>query len=276
MHRCHGRVLNTDNICVSGESIDHGSSRFNPIFDPAFVAIPTIDRRGRYAAGQQATAVLFGLEKLADCFDAMHLESKQPTRPAAPTRHAELLSTAFSAHYEIMRRVAVVSRLGFARSLWTAERLEAFGGQTSVDALAASTWSLLRRSAVGLHQFYSELGAGLCEAWASDPNTILASSELATAFMLCQQQKEEFTTLYSRWLAVARDLEGNDWLEGIRGTILRQTVPVDMAEAPCQVWQAIEQRDDWQPLREFVANIAEPNAKINKDSRHPCTDGSSF
>src|SRR5689334_25442993 len=48
----HG-VMNTDNMTISGESIDYGPCAFMDVFDPATV-FSSIDEQGRYAYRNQA------------------------------------------------------------------------------------------------------------------------------------------------------------------------------------------------------------------------------
>ena len=48
----HG-VMNTDNMTLSGETIDYGPCAFMEAYDPAAV-FSSIDHHGRYAYGQQA------------------------------------------------------------------------------------------------------------------------------------------------------------------------------------------------------------------------------
>ena len=47
----HG-VMNTDNVTISGETIDYGPCAFMDEYDPATV-FSSIDRNGRYAYGNQ-------------------------------------------------------------------------------------------------------------------------------------------------------------------------------------------------------------------------------
>ena len=47
----HG-VMNTDNMAISGETIDYGPCAFMDAYDPATV-FSSIDRQGRYAYGNQ-------------------------------------------------------------------------------------------------------------------------------------------------------------------------------------------------------------------------------
>ena len=63
----HG-VMNTDNMTISGETIDYGPCAFMEAYDPAAV-FSSIDRRGRYAFGNQP--------------DIAALEPRTPGRSAA-------------------------------------------------------------------------------------------------------------------------------------------------------------------------------------------------
>ena len=60
----HG-VMNTDNVAVSGETIDFGPCAFMEAFDPATV-FSSIDRDGRYAYGNQPTIGAWNLTRLAE------------------------------------------------------------------------------------------------------------------------------------------------------------------------------------------------------------------
>ena len=59
----HG-VMNTDNMLVSGETIDYGPCAFMDVYDPATV-FSSIDRRGRYAYGNQPSIAGWNLAQLA-------------------------------------------------------------------------------------------------------------------------------------------------------------------------------------------------------------------
>jgi uncharacterized protein YdiU (UPF0061 family) len=60
----HG-VMNTDNMTISGESIDYGPCAFMNNFDPAKV-YSSIDRDGRYAFGNQPNIALWNLTRFAE------------------------------------------------------------------------------------------------------------------------------------------------------------------------------------------------------------------
>ena len=60
----HG-VMNTDNMAVSGETIDYGPCAFMETFDPATV-FSSIDHGGRYAYGNQPLVAQWNLARLAE------------------------------------------------------------------------------------------------------------------------------------------------------------------------------------------------------------------
>ena len=60
----HG-VMNTDNMAVSGETIDYGPCAFLDAYDPATV-FSSIDEMGRYAYGNQAPIAQWNLARLAE------------------------------------------------------------------------------------------------------------------------------------------------------------------------------------------------------------------
>lgn len=60
----HG-VLNTDNVTISGQTIDYGPCAFMDTFDPATV-FSSIDTAGRYAYGNQPSITQWNLARLAE------------------------------------------------------------------------------------------------------------------------------------------------------------------------------------------------------------------
>ena len=60
----HG-VMNTDNVTISGETIDYGPCAFMDRFDPATV-FSSIDHGGRYAYGNQPMIMQWNLARLAE------------------------------------------------------------------------------------------------------------------------------------------------------------------------------------------------------------------
>jgi uncharacterized protein YdiU (UPF0061 family) len=60
----HG-VMNTDNMAISGETIDYGPCAFMDVYDPATV-FSSIDRQGRYAYGNQPYIAGWNLARFAE------------------------------------------------------------------------------------------------------------------------------------------------------------------------------------------------------------------
>lgn len=60
----HG-VMNTDNMAISGETIDYGPCAFMDVYNPATV-FSFIDKRGRYAYTNQPTMALWNLTRFAE------------------------------------------------------------------------------------------------------------------------------------------------------------------------------------------------------------------
>ncbi|GIO44174.1 protein adenylyltransferase SelO [Paenibacillus apis] len=60
----HG-VMNTDNMTISGETIDYGPCAFMDTYDPATV-FSSIDSQGRYAYGNQPAIAVWNLARLAE------------------------------------------------------------------------------------------------------------------------------------------------------------------------------------------------------------------
>ncbi len=72
----HG-VMNTDNMTISGETIDYGPCAFMEAFDPATV-YSSIDQGGRYAYGNQPIIAEWNLARLAEALlPLLHDEEEQ-------------------------------------------------------------------------------------------------------------------------------------------------------------------------------------------------------
>ncbi len=95
----HG-VLNTDNICITGESFDYGPYRFLPHYDPGFTAA-YFDETGLYAYGRQPATLQWNLARLAECL-----------LPFADRDALTEALGAFSDQFEAALRDAMVRRLG--------------------------------------------------------------------------------------------------------------------------------------------------------------------
>jgi protein adenylyltransferase len=103
----HG-VMNTDNMAVSGETIDFGPCAFIDAYDPAAV-FSSIDQRGRYAYGNQPFAGAWNLARLA--------ETLLPLIDPKPERAVELAGeavTEFSARFADAHLAGLRAKLGLS------------------------------------------------------------------------------------------------------------------------------------------------------------------
>jgi serine/tyrosine/threonine adenylyltransferase len=103
----HG-VMNTDNMALSGETIDYGPCAFMDGYDPATV-FSSIDRRGRYAFANQAGIAQWNLARFAETL----LPLLDPEPEAALTM-AEAAIHGFPAMFGRYWRAAMGAKLGFA------------------------------------------------------------------------------------------------------------------------------------------------------------------
>ena len=87
----HG-VMNTDNMAISGETIDYGPCAFMDIYDPKTV-FSSIDKHGRYAYGNQPNIAGWNLARFAESLlPLIHEEQEQAIKLAedAMTNYSEL------------------------------------------------------------------------------------------------------------------------------------------------------------------------------------------
>ena len=89
----HG-VMNTDNVAISGETIDYGPCAFMDAYDPATV-FSSIDEGGRYAYGRQPQVAAWNLARLAEA-----LLPLLDADPAAAMESAKEAIAGFAARFE--------------------------------------------------------------------------------------------------------------------------------------------------------------------------------
>lgn len=88
----HG-VMNTDNMAISGETIDYGPCAFMNSYDPATV-FSSIDRQGRYAYGNQPYIASWNLARFAEALLPLLDEDQEKAIKKAEAEIAE-----FSKYY---------------------------------------------------------------------------------------------------------------------------------------------------------------------------------
>ncbi len=103
----HG-VMNTDNVTISGETIDYGPCAFMDRFDPATV-FSSIDHGGRYAYGNQPMIMQWNLARLAEAM----LPLLGPDTDAAIANATGVLES-FPGHFTRRFDAGMRAKLGLA------------------------------------------------------------------------------------------------------------------------------------------------------------------
>ena len=138
----HG-VMNTDNMTISGETIDYGPCAFMDAFDPATV-FSSIDHGGRYAFGNQPLVAQWNLARLAESLLVL-LDAEPETAVALATGVLE----SFPDRYERHWRRGMRAKLGLDG--------EGAGDDTLVDDLL----SLMQLDRVDFTSAFRALSASL-------------------------------------------------------------------------------------------------------------------
>ena len=93
----HG-VMNTDNMTISGETIDYGPCAFIEAYNPATV-FSSIDHGGRYAYGQQPAIARWNLARLAEALLPLMADGKDESAVQQAILQVTAVIDAFPARY---------------------------------------------------------------------------------------------------------------------------------------------------------------------------------
>ena len=108
----HG-VMNTDNMTLSGETIDYGPCAFMDHYNPATV-FSSIDEQGRYAYANQPPIANWNLARLAEALLPLLAAEQNDDQELAVQRAMEILE-AFQARYEHYWLRGMRFKLGLTR-----------------------------------------------------------------------------------------------------------------------------------------------------------------
>lgn len=112
----HG-VMNTDNMLISGETIDYGPCAFMEDYDPA-LCLSSIDHGGRYAFHNQPAIAQWNLTRFAECLLPLLAEQE-----AEAITLATQALTDFAGVYETAYREGLHRKLGLQARSDRSERL---------------------------------------------------------------------------------------------------------------------------------------------------------
>ena len=106
----HG-VMNTDNMSISGETIDYGPCAFMEAYEPDKV-FSSIDRNGRYAYGNQPNAAHWNLTRLAEALLVVLEEEEEEGSAEAAVASAQEALAGFGPQYGAARDTGFRRKLG--------------------------------------------------------------------------------------------------------------------------------------------------------------------
>jgi uncharacterized protein YdiU (UPF0061 family) len=222
----HG-VMNTDNMAVSGETIDFGPCAFMDAYDPAAV-FSSIDRQGRYAYGNQPHAAVWNLARFA--------ETLLPVIDADADRAVELAGeplAEFSTRFSDALLAGMRRKLGL--SAW----------EEGDAALAEDLLGAMHRNQADFTLTFR----GLCGAAALETEDARVRSLFA--------EPRDYDAWASRWRGrLARE----PLAPHARAEAMRRANPayVPRNHRIEQVIQAAVEREDFGPFAELSAVLSEP------------------
>jgi uncharacterized protein YdiU (UPF0061 family) len=138
----HG-VMNTDNMTISGETIDYGPCAFVDAFDPAAV-FSSIDHGGRYAYGRQPLAAEWNLARLAETLLPLIDEDSTVAAEKATESLGRFRGLYSAAWYDGLR-----AKLGLPEGL----------ADDVLTALSTDLFALLESGHVDFTSFFRRLGS---------------------------------------------------------------------------------------------------------------------
>jgi uncharacterized protein YdiU (UPF0061 family) len=222
----HG-VMNTDNMAVSGESIDFGPCAFMDAFDPAMV-FSSIDSQGRYAYGNQPHAAAWNLARFA--------ETLLPLIDANQDRAVELVTeviATFAARYNDHWQAGLRRKLGL--------KMREEGDET----LAADLLSCMHRNQADFTLTFREL----CAAAENEQGDALVRPLFVNAL--------DYDAWASRWRA-RMALEATQ--PSARADSMRRVNPayIPRNHRVAQIIDAAVERDDFGPFGELLSVLSQP------------------
>lgn len=138
----HG-VMNTDNMAISGETIDYGPCAFLDAHDPAAV-FSSIDRQGRYAYGNQPLLARWNLARFGECMLPLLADD-----PAAALPEVQAAIEGAEAVYAQARRQVFGAKLGVEDDALTDRFLDMLTAQGGDFTLSFRALADAARGATG-------------------------------------------------------------------------------------------------------------------------------
>ena len=228
----HG-VMNTDNMTISGETIDYGPCAFMEAYDPKAV-FSSIDHGGRYAYGNQPLIAQWNLARLAEALLPLMVEDGGDADRAVA--EATDVLQGFAPLYQAALLRGQREKLGLA---------EAGHGDDAADAALANEW-------LGLLQAQ---GVDFTLAWRRLADAAAGNDALLEALF-------PETTALRDWLARWRDRCGREGeaAAATRAQRMRRANPwiIPRNHRVEEALEAASERDDQAPFERLLAALRNP------------------
>ena len=232
----HG-VMNTDNVTISGETIDYGPCAFMDVYDPRTV-FSSIDHAGRYAYGNQPRIGLWNMARLAEAL----LPLIDPDQDHSVELATEALDT-YQGRYDAAWMAGMRAKLGLD------------GTHTDDLALAADWLELLQTHRVD----YTTAFRRLADA---------ADGELPTRVGVTALFDEPISNWLDRWTA-RRAADAGDAMRSANPIYVPRNHLVEAALA------AAVSDDDLAPFDQLLARVTDPYTPQPESEQYeqPAPDG---
>jgi serine/tyrosine/threonine adenylyltransferase len=222
----HG-VMNTDNMAVSGETIDYGPCAFMDNYDPATV-FSSIDQIGRYAYGNQPQIGLWNLTRLAETL----LPLLDADQEQAVEQAQEVLAR-FEPRFVRRRREGMMRKLGIAN------------GRDDDAELVSTILAAMHENQVDYTLFFRRLGAAIQTGPGDEPVRSLFVNPAAADLLLQTWRTrldEEPTSLAERRAA----------MDAVNPAFIPRNHRIEA------VIRAAEDRSDFGAFEELLTVLANP------------------
>ncbi len=220
----HG-VMNTDNMAISGETIDYGPCAFMDTYNPATV-FSFIDKRGRYAYTNQPTVALWNLTRLAEAL--LPLLAEEDTRAIDLAQQA---LAAFHPHFHAAYFSGMRAKLGLV------------GEQDEDETLFKTLLDLMEREKADMTNTFRALGhAGVLSGQDVAPTGLPAS----------------FGPWLARWRARVAQQGGADWAARAQAMVGVNPCYIPRNHKVEAMIKAAVEHEDYAPFHAMLHVLATP------------------
>ncbi len=251
----HG-VMNTDNMAISGETIDYGPCAFMEAYDPAAV-FSSIDHGGRYAYGNQPHIARWNLARLAETLLPLMAAADDEAAVQQAVAQAMEVIDAFPDNYAAALREGQRAKLGLSATLAAGD---------AADAALADDWlALLHAQSVDFTLAWRRLGDAAVVADTGDVADAADTAETAGARGATLRAMFADAAALDAWLARWRERCAADDAAGGPGPAervarMRRANPriIPRNHRVEEALAAASADDDLRPFEQLLAAVRRP------------------